>query len=97
MASERRRVAYFYDGDVGNYHYGQGHPMKPHRIRMAHNLAMNYGLYKKMDIFRPPRATFQDMTRFHSDDYLNFLRRISPDNMHEFAKSLQKCKRMRTM
>ena len=24
----KRRVSYFYDADVGNYHYGQGHPMK---------------------------------------------------------------------
>ena len=29
----------------------QGHPMKPHRIRMAHNLLLNYGLYRKMEIY----------------------------------------------
>ena len=34
---------------IGNYYYGQGHPMKPHRIRMAHNLLLSYGLYRKMD------------------------------------------------
>ena len=34
----KQRVSYFYDSDIGNYYYGQGHPMKPHRIRMAHNL-----------------------------------------------------------
>lgn len=39
-----RRVAYYYDHDVGNYHFGLGHPMKPHRIRMTHNLVVNYGL-----------------------------------------------------
>lgn len=38
-------------GDVGNYYYGQGHPMKPHRIRMTHNLLLNYGLYRKMEVF----------------------------------------------
>lgn len=37
-------------GDVGNYHYGQGHPMKPHRVRMTHNLVINYGLYKQMEV-----------------------------------------------
>ena len=37
--------------NVGNYHYGPGHPMRPHRIRMCHGLVMNYGLYKKMEIF----------------------------------------------
>ena len=25
--------------------------MKPHRVRMAHNLIVNYNLYKEMDIF----------------------------------------------
>ena len=46
-----RKVAYFYENDTGNYYYGQGHPMKPHRIRMCHNLLLNYGLYRKMDVF----------------------------------------------
>lgn len=34
-----------------NYAYVAGHPMKPHRIRMTHSLIMNYGLYKKMEIY----------------------------------------------
>lgn len=42
---------FFSTGDVGNYYYGQGHPMKPHRIRMTHNLLLNYGLYRKMEIY----------------------------------------------
>lgn len=46
-----KKVAYFYDSDVGNYAYVAGHPMKPHRIRMAHSLIMNYGLYTKMEIY----------------------------------------------
>lgn len=25
--------------------------MKPHRIRMTHNLLINYGLYQKMQIY----------------------------------------------
>lgn len=41
----------FFLGDIGNYYYGQGHPMKPHRIRMTHNLLLNYGLYRKMEIY----------------------------------------------
>lgn len=77
--------------DVGNYYYGQGHPMKPHRIRMTHNLLLNYGLYKKLDVFRPPRATFEEMTRFHSDDYINFLRTISPENSAENATNMTRC------
>lgn len=41
----------FFAGDIGNYYYGQGYPMKPHRIRMTHNLLLNYGLYRKMEIY----------------------------------------------
>jgi histone deacetylase 1/2 len=51
VSTNTKRVAYFYDSDVGNYAYVAGHPMKPHRIRMAHSLIMNYGLYKKMEIY----------------------------------------------
>lgn len=49
--SSKKRVAYFYDSDVGNYAYVAGHPMKPHRIRLAHSLIMNYGVYNKMEIY----------------------------------------------
>ena len=30
------------------------------------------------------------MTRFHSDDYINFLRVITPDNMQEYMRQLQR-------
>mgnify|MGYP001984568565 FL=1 len=65
-------AGYFYDSDIGNYYYGQGHPMKPHRIRMAHNLLLNYGLYKKMEIYRPAPASFEEMAKFHSEEYCTF-------------------------
>lgn len=33
MATTKKRVSYFYDAEIGNYHYGQGHPMKVrHRL-----------------------------------------------------------------
>ena len=43
-----------------------------------------------MDVFRPARANFNDITRFHADDYVNFLRRVCPENMDEIAKQLQR-------
>jgi acetoin utilization deacetylase AcuC-like enzyme len=70
----KRVVSYFYDPDVGNYYYGQGHPMKPHRIRMAHSLIVHYGLHHKMEMFRPYLAHDDDLCRFHDDDYISFLR-----------------------
>uniref|UniRef100_A0A673B1T7 Histone deacetylase n=1 Tax=Sphaeramia orbicularis TaxID=375764 RepID=A0A673B1T7_9TELE len=86
----KKKVCYYYDGDIGNYYYGQGHPMKPHRIRMTHNLLLNYGLYRKMEIYRPHKATAEEMTKYHSDDYIKFLRSIRPDNMSEFSKQMQR-------
>lgn len=86
----KKRVCYYYDGDIGNYYYGQGHPMKPHRIRMAHNLILNYGLYRRMEIYRPHKATQEEMTKYHSDDYVRFLRSIRPDNMTEYNKQMQR-------
>ena len=41
----------FITADIGNQYYGENHPMKPHRIRLTHNLMMNYGLHKKMLIY----------------------------------------------
>lgn len=86
----KKRVCYYYDGDVGNYYYGQGHPMKPHRIRMTHNLLLNYGLYRKMEIYRPHKATMEEMTKYHADEYIKFLRNIRPDNMGEHNKQMQR-------
>lgn len=83
-------MQFFFSGDIGNYYYGQGHPMKPHRIRMTHNLLLNYGLYRKMEIYRPHKATAEEMTKFHSDDYIRFLRSIRPDNMSEYNKQMQR-------
>jgi histone deacetylase 1/2 len=84
--SQPKKVAYFYDSDVGNYAYNAGHPMKPHRIRMAHSLIMNYGLYKNLEIYRAKPASKYEMTQFHTDEYVDFLQRVTPDNMDNFGK-----------
>lgn len=45
-----QQVAYFYDPEIGNYYYGTGHPMKPHRVKMAHSLIVHYGLANQMEV-----------------------------------------------
>lgn len=54
---------------------GAGHPMKPHRLALTHNLVLNYGLYQKMEVYRPYRATPDDMTLFHLPEYIDFLQK----------------------
>jgi histone deacetylase 1/2 len=88
--SHKRRVAYFYDEEVGNIYYAKSHPMKPHRIRMTHNLILNYGLYKKMEIYRPNPVTDKELTAFHTDDYVHFLSHITLDNMMDYPVELQR-------
>ncbi|KPM36470.1 Histone deacetylase RPD3 [Neonectria ditissima] len=84
--SSPKKVAYFYDSDIGNYAYVTGHPMKPHRIRLAHSLIMQYNLYQKMEIYRAKPATRGEMTQFHTDDYIDFLQKVTPDNMDNFMR-----------
>jgi Deacetylases, including yeast histone deacetylase and acetoin utilization protein len=45
-----------------------------------------------MNFQRPHKATADEMTKFHSDDYVRFLRSIRPDNMSEYNKQMQRCK-----
>jgi histone deacetylase 1/2 len=76
-------VDYFYDEAIGNFHYGEGHPMRPHRVRLTHHLVVNYGLYKHLNVFRPRPASRADLTAFHSDDYIRFLSDVTPDSMQD--------------
>lgn len=72
------RVSYFYDNEVGSFYYGQEHPMKPFRIKMSHQLIVNYGLYRKMSCYLPHRASDAEMSAFHSPEYIQHLRTVAP-------------------
>mmetsp|Transcript_26205 Transcript_26205/g.26095 ORF Transcript_26205/g.26095 Transcript_26205/m.26095 type:complete len:137 (+) Transcript_26205:25-435(+) len=78
MEGKKNRVAYFYDNEIGSFYYGNDHPMKPFRIKMAHQLIVNYGLYRKMNVYQPHRATQAEMLKFHSSEYIDYLRMVIP-------------------
>lgn len=86
----KRKVCYFYDPEVGNYYYGQGHPMKPHRIRMTHALLAHYGLLQHMQVHKPFPARDRDLCRFHADDYVAFLRSITPETQQDHLRQLKR-------
>jgi len=88
--SSKQRVSYFYQPDVGHFYYGPSHPMKPHRITMAHHLILSYGLYRKMECYRSHPASSQEMSAFHSEDYINFLSKVNPDNLRLYANHMQR-------
>lgn len=64
--------------------------MKPHRITIANELIVNYGLYHKMYVYRPHYARSQDMRRFHSEDYISQLQTIQIENFTDDMKRMLK-------
>ena len=64
---------------------------------------MFFGVHKRKlrlrVLQRPPLVDHTELTRFHSDDYINFIRGISPDNMQDHLRELQRCEfvRVRTL
>jgi len=59
-------------------------------VRMTHSLICNYGLYKKLNIHKPANASYENLTSFHSSDYINFLQSVTKDNMDEMLNELSK-------
>jgi hypothetical protein len=47
-----------------------------------------------MEVYRPHYSSASEMSRFHSEDYIQFLERITPDNKESFLSQMQKCKWM---
>lgn len=43
-----------------------------------------------MEVYRPHPADFQELSLFHSQDYVEFLRRVTCDNSKEYLHQLQK-------
>ena len=113
-------------GNIGNFYYGENHPMKPHRIHLTNDLLLNYGVYQKMKIYaslmkhfgdfkavslftvvlgslklcvwffyqllQSPLNGLVDMTNFHSAEYVQFLKSITPDNVTQFNKERRRCR-----
>jgi len=81
------KVLYYYDEDVGNYMYGNGHPMKPHRVRMANSLLESYGVLDRLDArnYNHPCKVEDALVDFHTEDYIDFLKTVSPGNMSDYT------------
>ncbi|EFP89819.2 histone deacetylase, variant 2 [Puccinia graminis f. sp. tritici] len=69
------RVSYYFPKGVGDYHFGKGHPMKPHRLTILNHLVAGYGLHHHMEYHSPRLANREELGSFHSSSYLDFLER----------------------
>ncbi|KAJ8145665.1 hypothetical protein OY671_001244 [Metschnikowia pulcherrima] len=77
--SQLKNVSYHYHATALHFHYGPHHPMKPFRLMLTDHLVLSYKLHEKMDLYEPRPATKQELTEFHSEDYVNFLESITPE------------------
>ncbi|KAJ3426335.1 histone deacetylase [Anaeramoeba flamelloides] len=84
MSKQKKRVTFYYHDDLETYIYYHDHPMKPFRIPMTNELIKGYNLTKKMKILRPSRSSVEQITRFHTDEYINFLSKATPNNIEDF-------------
>ena len=71
MGMTNKVVAYYYDEEVGNFN--DVNLMRPHRVRLAHNLIDGYGLRERMMVHRPTRLGVEEMQEFHADGTNTFL------------------------
>ncbi|PWN91527.1 putative HOS2-putative histone deacetylase [Acaromyces ingoldii] len=72
------RVSYYFPKGVGEYHYGERHPMKPARLTLTNRLVLGYGLHERMKCYTPRWATREELEMFHDGDYVEFLSSVTP-------------------
>lgn len=80
------RVSYHFNPKVSHFHYGVKHPMKPFRLMLTDHLVSGYGLHKIMDLYETRPATREEMLEFHSEDYIAFLSKVTPENLNKMPR-----------
>lgn len=78
QAHSNPRVCYYFPKGVGEYHYGERHPMKPARLTLTNRLVLGYGLHEQMRCYTPRAATKEELEWFHDSDYVDFLSTVTP-------------------
>ncbi|KAK9455853.1 hypothetical protein V1511DRAFT_458474 [Dipodascopsis uninucleata] len=78
------KISYHNNEDVSRYHFGARHPMKPFRLMLTDHLVLGYGMHEHMDFYKTREATEEEILQFHASDYIDFLRRVTPENKNDF-------------
>ncbi len=73
---EDMKTAFIYSDDFAKYDYGPGHPLKPFRLRLTHDLIKAYGLLSLPDvrIIEAKPAAEEDLLLYHTKDYIEVLK-----------------------
>ncbi|KAH0569817.1 Histone deacetylase [Spironucleus salmonicida] len=64
--------------------------MKPFRAAMVQELILAYGLDENLNFFTPRDARFEELSLFHAPEYVRFLKSVTPETTHKFAKDCQR-------
>ena len=69
-------TAFIYSDDFAKYDYGPGHPLKPFRLKLTHDLIQAYGLLSLPDVrvVEAKPAAEEDLLLYHTRDYLEVLK-----------------------
>ncbi len=65
-----RKPAYVYSDEIETYNFGPDHPMKPKKVAMAHDIVNKTHLIEHMDLYKPPKVPLEQLTKFHSYQYI---------------------------
>ncbi len=73
------RTAFIYTDRYADYDYGLAHPLKILRLKLTYELIRAYGLLSlpSMRLVETREATEEELSLFHSQDYLDVLKRGS--------------------
>lgn len=86
----KKQISYFFDNEIGLYHYANHHPMKPLRVAITDEIVRGYGLYPKMKVYDASlfRCTDEDLRVFHVDEYIDLLKNVTPENKDQFEDDM---------
>ena len=68
-------VSYHTNPAMEKMHFGLSHPMKPWRLTLTNKIVLAYGMHYAMDLYLSRAATYQELSEFHTADYVEFLQR----------------------
>jgi acetoin utilization protein AcuC len=74
-----RRVVFLSSPELWGRGHGPHHPLKPERLQRTYELLEQYGAFKlpKVQVVAPRLATAEELTLFHTDEYVTIVRALS--------------------
>jgi acetoin utilization protein AcuC len=78
-ALEPRRVVFLSSPALWAHEHGGGHPLRAERLQRTHELLEAYGVFERPNVVlrRPPPATDEDLTLFHTPEYVSVVKALS--------------------